>query len=264
MRRDELIAIHDCPVHYGAGAGAGATARRAAAAGRPAAARLPARVRCAGDADREGAPGRAPEVFAGAARRAARHGARGLLAAPAPGGRPAAVRAAAAGSSCGASRAHATPTVCCTARRPSRRRCPSCTSPRSPRRARTCDRASGVSVLDLYCGLGASLREWTAAGSAALGVELSGEAVELAAANAPAALVLRGTCTERLPQILPWWCAQVGRARRLREPPALRARGAGDRRACHGTAAQCASRTFRAAPGRWRATCRCWKPPATA
>src|SRR5512135_2655380 len=39
--------------------------------------------------------------------------------------------------------------------------------------------APGVAVLDLYCGYGASLRAWTAAGSAALGVELSGEAVEL-------------------------------------------------------------------------------------
>jgi tRNA/tmRNA/rRNA uracil-C5-methylase (TrmA/RlmC/RlmD family) len=67
-----------------------------------------------------------------------------------------------------------------------------------------------VSVLDLYCGHGASLREWTAAGSAALGVELSGEAVELAASNAPAARVLRGTCAERLPQVLPWWREQSG------------------------------------------------------
>jgi tRNA/tmRNA/rRNA uracil-C5-methylase (TrmA/RlmC/RlmD family) len=66
----------------------------------------------------------------------------------------------------------------------------------------------GVSVLDLYCGLGASLREWTQAGSVALGIELSGEAVELAALNAPAAQVLRGTCTERLAQVRPWWRAQ--------------------------------------------------------
>jgi tRNA/tmRNA/rRNA uracil-C5-methylase (TrmA/RlmC/RlmD family) len=63
----------------------------------------------------------------------------------------------------------------------------------------------GVSVLDLYCGYGASLRAWTAAGSPALGVELSGEAVELAAQNAPLATVLRGTCTQRLPQVRQWW-----------------------------------------------------------
>jgi len=68
----------------------------------------------------------------------------------------------------------------------------------------------GVSVLDLYCGYGASLREWTAAGAAALGVELSGEAVELAGANAPQAEVLRGTCAQRLPQMRAWWAAQGG------------------------------------------------------
>ena len=78
---------------------------------------------------------------------------------------------------------------------------------------------SGVSVLDLYCGLGASLREWTQAGSAALGVELSGEAVELAALNAPAALVLRGTCTERLPQVEPWWRTQPGERVAYVNPP---------------------------------------------
>jgi tRNA/tmRNA/rRNA uracil-C5-methylase (TrmA/RlmC/RlmD family) len=63
----------------------------------------------------------------------------------------------------------------------------------------------GVSVLDLYCGYGASLREWTLADSAALGVELSGEAVVLAAENAPLATVLRGTCAQRLPQVREWW-----------------------------------------------------------
>jgi tRNA/tmRNA/rRNA uracil-C5-methylase (TrmA/RlmC/RlmD family) len=68
----------------------------------------------------------------------------------------------------------------------------------------------GVGVLDLYCGYGASLREWTAAGSDALGVELSGEAVELAAINAPRATVLRGTCLQRLPQVREWWRAHGG------------------------------------------------------
>jgi tRNA/tmRNA/rRNA uracil-C5-methylase (TrmA/RlmC/RlmD family) len=69
---------------------------------------------------------------------------------------------------------------------------------------------ASTSVLDLYCGYGASLREWDRAGSPALGVELSGEAVELAAVNAPAARVLRGTCAQRLPQIRDWWQAQAG------------------------------------------------------
>jgi tRNA/tmRNA/rRNA uracil-C5-methylase (TrmA/RlmC/RlmD family) len=70
--------------------------------------------------------------------------------------------------------------------------------------------AAGVSVLDLYCGYGASLREWTAVGAAALGIELSGEAVELAADNAPQAAVLRGTCVQRLPQVSAWWAGQGG------------------------------------------------------
>jgi tRNA/tmRNA/rRNA uracil-C5-methylase (TrmA/RlmC/RlmD family) len=77
----------------------------------------------------------------------------------------------------------------------------------------------GTGVLDLYCGLGASLREWTAAGAAALGVELSGEAVELAASNAPRAAVLRGTCVQRLPQVRTWWAAQGGRCVAYVNPP---------------------------------------------
>jgi tRNA/tmRNA/rRNA uracil-C5-methylase (TrmA/RlmC/RlmD family) len=77
----------------------------------------------------------------------------------------------------------------------------------------------GVGVLDLYCGYGASLREWTAAGSAALGVELSGEAVELAAINAPRATVLRGTCLQRLPQVREWWSAPGGERVAYVNPP---------------------------------------------
>lgn len=65
--------------------------------------------------------------------------------------------------------------------------------------------APDVAVLDLYCGLGATLRAWTAAGSPTLGVELSGEALACAARNAPAARVLRGTCQQRLPQMRLWW-----------------------------------------------------------
>ncbi len=62
----------------------------------------------------------------------------------------------------------------------------------------------GTAVLDLYCGLGSTLREWTAAGSPALGVELAGEAVRFAGRNAPGATVLRGTCAQRLPQVREW------------------------------------------------------------
>jgi tRNA/tmRNA/rRNA uracil-C5-methylase (TrmA/RlmC/RlmD family) len=76
-----------------------------------------------------------------------------------------------------------------------------------------------VPVLDLYCGLGGTLREWTEAGSAALGVELSGEAVALAARNAPRAAVLRGTCLQRLPQVREWWRAQAGEGVAYVNPP---------------------------------------------
>ena len=77
----------------------------------------------------------------------------------------------------------------------------------------------GTSVLDLYCGHGATLRRWTAAGASALGVELSGDAVRDAARNAPDALVLRGTCTQRLPQIREWWRAATGARLAYLNPP---------------------------------------------
>ena len=76
-----------------------------------------------------------------------------------------------------------------------------------------------VAVLDLYCGLGATLREWTEAGSAALGVELSGEAVAFAGRNAPLANVLRGTCAERLPQVREWWAGRSGERVAYVNPP---------------------------------------------
>lgn len=59
-------------------------------------------------------------------------------------------------------------------------------------------------ILDLYSGSGATLRQWTDAGSAAIGVETSAEAIENAAINAPGARLLRGTCSQRLPQLNEW------------------------------------------------------------
>jgi len=81
------------------------------------------------------------------------------------------------------------------------------------------DPRPSVSVLDLYCGLGATLREWTQAGSAALGVELSGEATRFAARNAPSASVLRGTCAQRLPQVREWWAGREGERVAYVNPP---------------------------------------------
>lgn len=76
-----------------------------------------------------------------------------------------------------------------------------------------------VSVLDLYCGHGSSLRRWRASGAATLGIELGGEAVALAMRNAPGALVLRGTCVQRLPQVRAWWAAQAGACVAYVNPP---------------------------------------------
>lgn len=72
---------------------------------------------------------------------------------------------------------------------------------------------AGVAVLDLYCGLGASLRRWSGVGAAALGIELAGGAVECVAHNAPQARVLRGTCAQRMPQIRTWWQEQAAKVR---------------------------------------------------
>jgi 23S rRNA (uracil1939-C5)-methyltransferase len=85
--------------------------------------------------------------------------------------------------------------------------------------ARHLDPRPSVSVLDLYCGLGATLRAWTEAGSAALGVELSGEAVTFAGRNAPRASVLRGTCVQRLPQVREWWAGREGERVAYVNPP---------------------------------------------
>ncbi len=68
---------------------------------------------------------------------------------------------------------------------------------------------AGDAVLDLYCGLGASLRHWLMRTPKVLGVEWGAEAVELAKLNAPGAEILRGLVTERLPQIRQWWKAQA-------------------------------------------------------
>ncbi len=75
--------------------------------------------------------------------------------------------------------------------------------------------AGGDCVADLYCGMGAGLVRWLACGARTLGIELGGESVECAHTNAPAALVLRGTCKERLPQLQAWADQGSGKENRL-------------------------------------------------
>ena len=48
-----------------------------------------------------------------------------------------------------------------------------------------------------------------------LGVELGGEAVECAKLNVPQALVLRGACRQRVPQINSWTIRQIADDREL-------------------------------------------------
>ncbi|HRZ75771.1 MAG TPA: hypothetical protein P5248_00275, partial [Bacteroidales bacterium] len=62
-----------------------------------------------------------------------------------------------------------------------------------------------TAVTDLYCGTGTSMQRWIQAGAAVAGVEWSGEAVECARENVGGALVLRGLCRQRLPQLTQWW-----------------------------------------------------------
>ncbi|MFO8112475.1 MAG: hypothetical protein R6T92_08210 [Desulfosalsimonadaceae bacterium] len=59
-------------------------------------------------------------------------------------------------------------------------------------------------LTDLYCGSGNGLTQWTDRGCRVMGVELDGEAVECASANAPSATVLRGRCRDRIPQLARW------------------------------------------------------------
>ena len=66
---------------------------------------------------------------------------------------------------------------------------------------------SGDSLVDLYCGIGASLTRWTSRGARTIGVELGGEAVECARLNAPDAEILRGKCADRVPQLRAWMSA---------------------------------------------------------
>lgn len=59
-------------------------------------------------------------------------------------------------------------------------------------------------MVDLYCGSGIGLKRWSDHGCRVMGVEIDAEAVECAKINAPAATVLRGKCVHRIPQLGLW------------------------------------------------------------
>ncbi len=56
-------------------------------------------------------------------------------------------------------------------------------------------------VVDLYSGIGATLIEWSKAGAHSVGIELDGEAVDCARINVPDVPILRGACHHRIPQL---------------------------------------------------------------
>ena len=59
-------------------------------------------------------------------------------------------------------------------------------------------------VVDLYSGIGISMRRWLDAGAQVMCVELNGDAVARAQENASGAEMLRGTCVQRIPQLDSW------------------------------------------------------------
>lgn len=63
---------------------------------------------------------------------------------------------------------------------------------------------ANCAMVDLYCGTGNSIRRWLSHQASVIGVELGGEAVECAKLNVPQAIVLRGACRQRVPQIDQW------------------------------------------------------------
>jgi 23S rRNA (uracil1939-C5)-methyltransferase len=63
---------------------------------------------------------------------------------------------------------------------------------------------TNTSIIDLYCGTGTSLTHWDIHNAQSLGVETGADAVECAKINAPKSEILRGTCRLRIPQIAKW------------------------------------------------------------
>lgn len=56
-------------------------------------------------------------------------------------------------------------------------------------------------IFDLYSGIGMGLARWSENSDHVIGVEQSGESIECAGYNAPKALLYRGACKHRLPQL---------------------------------------------------------------
>lgn len=74
---------------------------------------------------------------------------------------------------------------------------------------------SNDSVVDLYCGTGNSMNYWVKAGAKTIGVEQNGDAAECAKVNIPEAIVLRGACRHRIPQVNDWILEQRRQGQRV-------------------------------------------------
>lgn len=72
------------------------------------------------------------------------------------------------------------------------------------------DPGSASRVVDLYCGSGSSLRRWRNCSAATIGIEIGAEALRCATLNAPGATLLRGSCLHRLPQLEAWAATTAG------------------------------------------------------
>jgi len=59
-------------------------------------------------------------------------------------------------------------------------------------------------IIDLYCGIGTGLARWQNQCEKIMGVELDGEAVSCAHGNADTVEILRGKCSDRIPQLVLW------------------------------------------------------------
>ncbi len=77
------------------------------------------------------------------------------------------------------------------------------------------DPAPDDCMVDLYCGSGIGLARWRRQCDHVMGIELDGEAVSNARTNAPGAMVLRGACRERIPQLREWTDMQPPARKRL-------------------------------------------------
>lgn len=70
--------------------------------------------------------------------------------------------------------------------------------------ARFFDLKKGDRAVDLYCGIGISIKKWQLEGAETLGVELNGDAVKSAKENVGPEVCIQGRASDRIPQVEAW------------------------------------------------------------